>query len=158
MPLTCPRGFLEIGIGEMDTLIQDMLRGSQELDRMKREIYQTIKMIKGLLDKEERPFAINWLALEDLQAPGTTRKNNGSARHSFSTKSADWMLLPGGPGLGEIVCRLNGHTLWLERGHGISNDFIYPLHSSLGDFVLEIRKLFPVLDEKLKPFLEVARL
>jgi len=127
--------------------IKKLLRGSEELDRMKKEIDRFVKMIKGLLD----PYWSNWDVSHKV--------------HSFSTPDPRcfWEI--------DTKCKKmliryvyyafpntkkNGRVFYSSDGIEPPYEWVEKVHEALPVLFQELSRLVYMTD-KLKPFLWAAK-
>ena len=68
-------GVSEAGMDQMDHLeceglmvLQDLLENQEPLERMVRQVFQEVRVIKGTLEHLGRREALDWMVLEEMQA------------------------------------------------------------------------------------------
>lgn len=125
-------------------LVQQLLAGSKRINEMRREIDSTVGMILGFLTKAEfSRFKYHEIVckFESFKSPGLIWTIEKSA-HEISVFIAD----KNRPEVGYIY----------GSGLDISLLYVQPVYQGLPDFLANMVNIFPQLEGRLVPLLEVA--
>ncbi len=143
---------------EDNEMVNQLLRGSWDIDRMKKDIEQIVRMVRGLVAP----------SLESMRVPDL-----GLQMTIYKSPSCVWRMHILGKGFGclsqrtEVYCELSCHGQ-PERGlvthyrhihggdTGLSVENVRRVYESLPKFLEGMLNTFPELKERFKPFIDEA--
>lgn len=135
-------------------LVKDLVKGSAEIDRMRREIDSVVKMVSGLFDPDEMKKKLS----------------DGEDLELFSSDSSRWELRRDLDSryLIRVFLKTDGGFLTTPKGRLVNstedvfNPRVIPatavamFHQELPKFLWVMGELNPSLEKKLKPFIDAS--